>query len=72
VTDITEALQLDVDESYSLNWPSDGSPAFIETATIYGAMMGLQTMAQAVRYNFDPGYYAVSAAPLAIQDAPKF
>ena len=72
VADVNVPLQLGVDESYSLAWPADGSAATLTANTIYGAMMGLQTLSQAVRYDFDAGNYAVAAAPLAITDKPKF
>ena len=65
-------LQLGVDESYTLNIPEDGSPATLNANTIYGAYMGLQTLSQAVRFNFDTQQYNVAAAPLTISDAPKF
>ena len=72
VADVNVPLQLGVDESYTLAWPADGSAATITAKTIYGAMMGLQTLSQAVRYDFDAGQYAVKGAPLAVTDAPKF
>ena len=65
-------LALGVDESYTIAFPADGSDATITANTIYGAMMGLQTISQAVRYDFDAGQYAVQAAPLTIADKPKF
>jgi hexosaminidase len=40
--------------------------------TIYGAMMGLQTLSQAIRFDFELQQYTVVAAPLYISDAPKF
>ena len=72
VADVNVPLQLGVDESYTLAWPADGSAATITAKTIYGAMMALQTLSQAVRYDFDAGNYAVQGCPLAITDAPKF
>ena len=59
-------------QSYSLFIPSDGSPATINASTIFGAYMGLQTLSQAVRFIFETEQYGVAAAPLAIEDAPKF
>ena len=72
VADVNVPLQLGVDESYTLAWPADGSAATITANTIYGAMMGLQTLSQAVRYDFDAGQFAVQGAPLAVSDKPKF
>ena len=65
-------LVLGVDESYNLTIPSDGSPATLLAATNYGAYWGLQTLAQAVRFDFDARAYAVPATPIVIGDAPKF
>lgn len=59
-------------QSYTLNIPADGSAATITALTIYGAYMGLQTLSQAIRFDFDVEQYGVAAVPLAIEDAPKF
>ena len=59
-------------QSYSLLVPSDGSPATLNASTIYGAYWGLQTLSQAIRFNFDTEQYGIAAAPLTIADAPKF
>jgi len=72
VADVTVPLTLGVDESYTINFPADGSDAKITANTIYGAMMGLQTISQAIRYDYINGVYAVQGAPLAISDKPKF
>jgi len=40
--------------------------------TTYGAFMGLQTLGQAIRFDFDSELYGVAAVPLSIADAPKF
>jgi len=72
VMDSSAPLALGVDESYTLEVPSGGGDATIAAKTIYGAMMGLQTLAQAVRYSFEDGCYGVAGAPLAITDAPRF
>jgi len=66
------ALVLGVDESYNLTIPADGSPATITAATNYGAYWGLQTLAQAVRFDFVTQTFVVAAAPVIIADAPKF
>jgi hypothetical protein len=65
-------LTLGVDESYTLFIPADGTAAIINAATNYGAYWGLQTLAQAIQFNFDARAYLVAAAPLRISDAPKF
>lgn len=63
-------LALGVDESYTLT--VDATGVTLSAPTPYGAMMGLQTLSQAIRFDFDVGQYAVQAAPLAISDAPRF
>ena len=65
-------LVLGVDESYTLEVPLGTSAATIRAKTIYGAMMGLQTLSQAVRYDFDAGIYGVAGCPLSVTDAPRF
>lgn len=66
-------LALGVDESYTLTVPATAGGAItINANTTYGAMMGLQTLSQAIRFNFDAGQYGVAAVPLVIADAPKF
>jgi N-acetyl-beta-hexosaminidase len=72
VANVNVPLALGVDESYTLTWPADGSDATLTAKTVFGAYMGLQTLSQAVRYDFDSRAYAVAAAPLVISDAPKF
>lgn len=59
-------------QSYTLFVPADGSPAVLNASTIFGAYMGLQTLSQAIRFNFDSEQYGIAATPLAIADDPKF
>jgi N-acetyl-beta-hexosaminidase len=72
ITDVNVPLQLGVDESYTLLVPADGTPATITANTVYGAYMALQTLFQAIRFDFDLQQYGIAAAPLSITDAPKF
>jgi hexosaminidase len=72
VANPTAPLVLGVDESYTLTIPADGSSATITAATNYGAYWALQTLAQAVQFNFDTEVYTVAAAPISITDKPKF
>jgi hypothetical protein len=65
-------LTIAADESYTLTIPADGSPATITAATNFGAYWGLQTLAQAVRFDFDARGYVVPASPVSITDKPKF
>ena len=61
-----------VAQSYTLDIPADGSAATITANTVYGAYMALQTLSQAIRFDFDSELYGVAAVPLVISDAPKF
>lgn len=72
VADVNVPLTIGVDESYTLTFPADGSAATISAPTIFGAYMGLQTLSQAIRFDYDTEQYTVAAAPLAITDKPKF
>jgi hexosaminidase len=65
-------LQLYINESYTLRVPADGSPIVITSETTVGALHALQTLAQAVRFDFEAGEYAVAGVPLAMADKPKF
>ena len=51
ITHVDVPLTLGVDESYTL--VVDGSTAVLTAKTIYGAYMGLQTLSQAIRFDFD-------------------
>ena len=46
VANYSAPLQLGVDESYALDIPSDGSPATLSAATLFGAYRGLETFSQ--------------------------
>ena len=65
-------LDLGVNESYSLTIPEDGSPALLSAPTVWGALLGLQTLAQLLAFDAETGAYAIPATPLAIADAPRF
>jgi hexosaminidase len=69
------ALSPDVNESYALRVPADGSPASLSASTQWGALRGLESFLQLVVWagpDAAPGAYAVTAAPAAIDDAPRF
>jgi len=58
VNDPNAALQIGVNESYTLVIPSDGSSATLTAQTFYGALNGLQTFSQLVTYQFNQhGYH---------------
>ena len=66
-------LALYINESYTLTVPSGGGGAITITAeTNVGAMHALQTLSQAVRFDFESAGYSVPGTPLRIVDAPKF
>ena len=54
--------QLGTNESYTLEVGLTGE-ATLRAPTIYGALHGLETFSQLVRYSFDSGSYHVPAAP---------
>jgi hexosaminidase len=72
VKDVTVDLDLGVDESYEIQIPSDGSDIEITSLTIFGALHGLTTLSQLVRFDFDALAYWIDRTPIAITDFPKF
>lgn len=72
VADVNEQLQLESDESYTLNIPADGTAITVTAATVYGAYHGLQTLSQLIVFDFDSQLYQIAGAPWNIQDAPRF
>jgi hexosaminidase len=68
------ALAWNVDESYALTVPADGSPATLAAATQWGALRGLESFSQLVAWNnrtLSPAY-ALQYAPVSISDAPRW
>jgi hexosaminidase len=70
-------LALEVDESYALSVPADGSAARLTAVTQWGALRGLETFSQLVQWSKDyskgsNGSYAIPFAPVAISDAPRW
>ncbi len=66
-------LDIGVDESYTLSIPNSTTDNTISlsSATVWGALHGLQTLSQLI--SFDPDALAYFApAPVSISDAPKF
>lgn len=70
-TDVSGTLQLDTDESYTLDVPLSGT-ATITAATVFGAMHGLETLSQLVYFDFDTESYKIDRAPWHIDDEPRF
>ena len=71
VSDADAELQLGANESYSLVVPLDGDIT-LAAVTQLGVFRGLETLAQLVVFDFDAQAYRVTAAPLRIDDAPRF
>jgi len=70
--DTSEAhIQLDTDESYELSIDDTGEIR-LESKSIYGALRGLETLAQLIDYDFDTAQYYVQDAPWHIRDEPRF
>ena len=65
------ALQLGTDEAYNLTVPLSGHAVLIAN-TVYGALRGLETFAQLLRFSFDDGFYYIDQAPWTIVDFPRF
>eukprot|EP00727_Mastigamoeba_balamuthi_P006293 m51a1_g2284 putative beta-hexosaminidase 3-like (916) ;mRNA; f:394744-398356 len=72
VSDLQADLQPGVDESYTLDVPSDGYHATIKTGTIYGVYNALQTLSQLVAFDFATETYSVPGCPWHIEDNPRF
>lgn len=73
VSDASTELQLGVDESYSLFVPSDATtPITLSAATQYGALAGLETLAQLLAWDPPTRAYSIEGAPLSVTDGPAF
>lgn len=59
-------------EAYVLTIPADGSPATLTADTIWGAMWGMESFSQLVRFNFTAEVYSIANAPWKLHDAPRF
>lgn len=70
VTNDTAALQLGVDESYTLTVSAGG--AAIRAATQFGAYHAMETLGQLIVFNATAKQYAIGSAPWRIDDAPRF
>ena len=59
-------------EAYSLSIPANGSAATISADTIWGAMWGMESFSQLVRFNFTSEAYSIANAPWELHDSPRF
>lgn len=61
----------DADESFTLTVSSTGE-ATLESASVWGALYGLDAFAQLVSFNASTNTHAIHGAPIRIQDRPRF
>ncbi|KAK8803275.1 hypothetical protein WA158_000969 [Blastocystis sp. Blastoise] len=64
-------LQFEVDESYSLSIPTEGT-INIHAPTIFGAYYALESLSQLVHFNRSQEFYIIQNCPWNITDAPQF
>lgn len=67
-----ETLQLETDESYRLEIPSNGSAARVHAPTVYGAVHALQTFSQLCSYDWRVKAVQIKETPWSIKDKPRF
>eukprot|EP01119_Soliformovum_irregulare_P025257 TRINITY_DN930_c0_g1_i1.p1 TRINITY_DN930_c0_g1~~TRINITY_DN930_c0_g1_i1.p1 ORF type:complete len:590 (-),score=153.11 TRINITY_DN930_c0_g1_i1:24-1793(-) len=70
VSNASDRLDIDTDESYSLTISENS--AEISSKTIYGAMHALETFSQLVQFDFNLKAYVVHGSPWNITDFPQF
>jgi hexosaminidase len=72
ITDTNEdPPQQGTNESYALTIDAFGN-ASLNAVTVYGAMRGMETFSQLVRYQFSTATYFIANVPLVIEDEPRF
>jgi len=70
-SDKDDELSLDTDESYRLS--VDASPAaLLEANTVFGALHGLETFSQLIKWNDRKEVYSIPDLPIQITDFPRF
>jgi hexosaminidase len=73
ISDANAALQFGVDESYTLYVPADASsPISLSSPTQFGALAGLETLAQLLAWDPPTRTYSISVVPLSVADSPAF
>ncbi|ORY00077.1 hypothetical protein K493DRAFT_406015 [Basidiobolus meristosporus CBS 931.73] len=65
-------LNLDTDESYTLNVPAKGGQATITAKSVYGALRGLESFSQLVSWTEETDQFRIPLAPVSITDKPVF
>lgn len=71
VTDPNAALMHGVDESYVLNIDAAGLATLV-APTVWGALHGLETLSQLMRFSSQPEQYFMAQLPVKIEDKPRF
>jgi hexosaminidase len=65
--------QMDTDESYSLDIPSENDqPIKIHAKTVYGALRALESFSQLVIFDYTNENYIITSTPISIQDSPRY
>jgi hexosaminidase len=70
VASTDDTLQMETDESYTLNVKEDA--ATITSKTIYGALRAIETFSQLIYFNFDTKAYELRHAPWQISGHSSF
>ncbi|KAK9663782.1 Glucosamine-6-phosphate isomerase (Glucosamine-6-phosphate deaminase) (GNPDA) (GlcN6P deaminase), partial [Basidiobolus ranarum] len=65
-------LNLDTDESYTIDVPARGGKATIKAKSVYGALRGLESFSQLVKWTAEANQYRIPFAPVSISDKPVF
>ncbi|CAM6092507.1 unnamed protein product [Calypogeia fissa] len=74
ISSADETLNLGTEESYTLSVPAPGkrTEALLEAATVYGALRGLETFSQLIRFNFTKRQNEIAETPWVVKDEPRF
>ena len=75
VVNATAALQLGMDESYTLTVPTpsaSSTTATLTAHTVWGAVRGLETLSQLVYFDFPIGRHYIDSTPWSVVDYPRF
>lgn len=73
VDDLSEAYpQLDTDESYTITISADDKEISLHSATVYGAVLGLESLSQLIQFDPITESYIISGTPIVIHDKPRF
>lgn len=71
VTNWSEELDIDTDESYTLTIPVTGHSS-INATTVFGALRAIETLSQIVQWSSNHNLFLIPNAPWRIADYPKY